>query len=65
MKAAGAYETPGGKVDPTTHARAARRAVKRLLAAKRQGDHQSADLYAEVLRAALDRHLETIRGRPS
>lgn len=56
----GAVRMPAGRTDSSS-ARAARRALRQLLAAKRQGDQESANLYAGILAKRIDLHLDTIR----
>lgn len=56
---------PEATSNDSTHAKAARRALRQLLAAKRQGDADSADLYARALTTALDRHLAQLRAARS
>lgn len=53
--------TPSLRPPRNVHAQTAHRALRQLLAAKRHGDAQSADVYAKMLTDALDRHIAQIR----
>lgn len=66
--AAGDFEASGGHGNGSTagrHARAARQAVRQLLAAKAAGDARRAARYARLASAAVDRHLAELRARLS
>lgn len=52
---------PGAAHHDTEHAKAARRAVRQLIAAKRAGDAESASLYARLASEAVERHLTALR----
>lgn len=64
MKAAGAYETPGGRQETTpafAHDVAARWALRQMLAARGARDHELNGAYARLVHLHLDRHLATLR----
>lgn len=67
MKAAGAYETPGGRQEttplPLPHDLAARWAVRQMLAARMARDHELNGAYSQLVRLHLDRHLAARRRR--
>lgn len=64
MKAAGMVDVPGGQGHRSiADARAARRAVAQLVAAKAAGDDRLAAIYAAAAARAIDRHLAELRAR--